>query len=111
MKTTLTPSSFVQAFRIMNRIENFSYDGLEALFNYFEDIEQATGEEMELDVVAICCEYAESTAEEIASDYSIDLSEAEGDDEEIKSIVEEYLNENTMLVAKLDNGSFVYAQF
>ena len=95
----------------MNRTENFSYDGLEALFYLFEQLEQDSGEEMELDVIAICCEYAESTAEEIASDYRIDLSEAEGDDEEIESIVEDYLNENTMLVAKLDNGNFVYAQF
>jgi len=111
MKTTLTLSSFDQAFLFMGRTENFSYNGLEALFNHFEEIEQATGEEMELDVIAICCEYAESTAEEIASDYSIDLSEAEGDEEEIENIVEEYLNENTMLVAKLANGNFVYAQF
>lgn len=111
MKATITLSSFVQAFRTMNRTENFSYDGLEALFDYFEDLEQDTGEEMELDVIAICCEYAESTAEEIARDYRIDLSEAEGDEDEIESIVEDYLNEHTMLVAKLDNGSFVYAQF
>lgn len=111
MKTTVTLSTFVEAFRTMNRSENFSYDGLEALFNHFEELEQATGEEMELDVIAICCDYAESTAGEIASDYSIDLSEAEGDEDEIESIVEEYLNENTMLVAKLDNGSFVYVQF
>jgi len=111
MKTTTTLSSFVQAFRTMNRVEHFSYDGLEALFNYLEELEKDTGEEIELDVIAICCDYAESTAEEIASDYRIDLSEAEGDDDEIESIVEEYLNENTMLVAKLDNGNFVYAQF
>lgn len=111
MKTTLTLSSFVQAFRSMGRGEHFSYEGLESLFNHLEELEQDTGEEMELDVIAICCEYAESTAEEVASDYSIDLSEAEGDEDEIESIVEEYLNENTMLVAKLDNGSFVYAQF
>lgn len=111
MKTTLTLSSFVQAFRTMNRAENFSYDGLEALFNYFEEIEDATGEEMELDVIAICCDYAESTTEEIASDYRIDLSEAEGDEDEIENIVEEWLNENTILVAKLSNGSFVYLQF
>lgn len=110
MKTTLTLSSFVQAFCATGRTEHFSYDGLKALFNYFEDIEQG-GEEMELDVIAICCEYAESTPEEIASDYRIDLSEAEGDEDEIESIVEEYLNDHTLIVAMLGNGSFVYAQF
>ena len=111
MKTTLTLSSFVQAFRTMNRTENFSLDGLEALFNYFEELEQDTGEEYELDVIALCCEFAESSVEDIISDYRIDVSEAEGDEEEIENIVEEHIQDNTMFVAKLDNGSFVYAQF
>lgn len=108
MKTTVTFSTFAQAFRDMNRPDNFSREGLKALFDFLEDMEDQTGEEYELDVIALCCEFAESRIEEIIRDYSIDLS---GDEEEIVDIVEDYLNENTMLVAKLDSGSFVYAQF
>lgn len=111
MKTTVYFSDFVQAFQDMNRYENFSREGLKALFDFLEDMEDQTGMEYELDVIALCCEYYESTAEELIQDYSIDVSEAEGDEEEQEDIVEDYLNENTMLVAKLDNGSFIYAAF
>lgn len=111
MKTSVSFSDFLQAFQDMNRSANFSREGLKSLFDFLEDMEDQTGEEYDLDVIALCCEFAESSIEEIISDYSIDVSEAEADEEEIEEIVEEYLNDNTMLVGKLDNGSFVYAQF
>ena len=111
MKTTVTFSQFCDAFRAMNRNENFSYEGKKALFDFLEEMEEQTGEEYELDVIALCCEFAESDVGELIADYGIDVSEAEGDEEEIEQIVEEYLEENTMIVGKLDNGSFVYAQF
>lgn len=111
MKTTVTFSDFCDAFRSADRNENFSYEGKRALFDFLEDWEDQAGEEYELDVIALCCEYAESDVDELIADYDIDVSEAEGDDEEIERIVEEYLEENTMIVGKLDNGSFVYAQF
>lgn len=111
MKTSVNFSTFVQAFRDMNRSDNFSREGLEALFDFLEDVESDTGIEYELDVIALCCEYYESTAADLIQDYQIDVSEAEGDEEEMAEIVEEYLQENTLLVGKLDNGSFVYAAF
>ena len=54
----------------MDRRENFSYNGLKALYEYFEQYEEDTGAEIELDVIAICCEYTEyETAIEAASNY------------------------------------------
>jgi hypothetical protein len=38
---------------------NFSYEGKKALFDYLEEYEAETGEEIELDTVALCCEYSE----------------------------------------------------
>lgn len=58
MKTTITFSDFVNAFK-KTRSDNFSHEGLRALFDYFEDYEESTGEEIELDVIAICCDYTE----------------------------------------------------
>lgn len=110
MKTSVSFSEFCDAFRDMNRNENFSYEGKKALFYFLEDMEEQTGEEYELDVIALCCEFAESDVAELIADYGIDVSEAE-DDEEKAEIVEDYLNDHTMVVGKLDNGSFVYAQF
>lgn len=110
MKTSVNFSQFCDAFVIMNRNENFSYDGKRALFDFIEEMDDETGSETELDVIALCCEYYESSVEELIADYNIDVTEAEYDEEKA-SIVEEYLNDNTMVVGNLGNGSFVYAVF
>lgn len=105
MKTTLTFSSFCDAFREMGRDDQFSYAGKSALFDHLEEV----APDMDLDVIALCCEYVESDVDNIISDYGIDVSEAEDDDEQA-DIVEEYLQENTLLVARIGTD-FVFAQF
>lgn len=71
MKTSVNFSQFVDAFRLMNRENNFSYDGLRALYDYLEDYEEQTGAEVSLDVIALCCKYVEyENFEEFKKDYS-----------------------------------------
>lgn len=111
MKTSVNFSQFCDAFRAADRNENFSYDGKRALYEFLEEMADQTGEEIELDVIAFCCEYCESTVEELAADYRIDVTDTEGDEDEVEAIVEEFLNDNTIIVGKLGNGSFVYAAF
>lgn len=106
MQTTVTFSEFCDAFRDMERNENFSYAGKRALFAYLEEVTEG---EYELDVIALCCEYYEQDLDGIISDYSIDVSDAEDDDEKA-DIVEEYLQDNTCLVARIGTD-FVYAAF
>lgn len=110
MKTSVNFSQFCDAFRDADRNENFSYDGKRALYDFLEEMADSTGEEYELDIIALCCEFAESDVEELIAYYSIDVSEAE-DDENKAELVEEYLQNNTMVAGKLKDGSFVYAQF
>jgi hypothetical protein len=108
MKQTITKSDFRDAFRKMGRNNQFSYEGLGILFDYFELYEEETGAEVELDVIAICCEYAEATWEEIAEDYGIDV---EGLDEtDTQSEVMNYLELNTVIVGEVAGGC-VYRQF
>lgn len=59
MQKSITRSDFSDAFRDMGRATQFSYDGLTALYDYFTEYEGDTGCTIELDVIAICCEYAE----------------------------------------------------
>ena len=59
MKSTVSEHDFTQAFVDMNRGDNFSPDGRVALFDYLEQLEEDIGEEFELDVIALCCEYCE----------------------------------------------------
>ena len=52
---------------------NFSYEGLHALFEYIEEVEDDIGEEFEFDMVGICCDYTEyDSLEDFNADYSSD---------------------------------------
>lgn len=114
MKTTVSRYEFERAFVDADRKENFTYEGLNALFEYLAEYEEQTGEEIELDVIAICCEYCEEPAEYIARNYSIDFSHLDAEDadyeEQCKEAVRYYLTENTTLVGETSTG-FVYACF
>jgi hypothetical protein len=110
MKTTVDFSDFREAFRNYGRADSYTREGLEMLFNHFEELESDTGTEMELDVIAICCDYDETHWEDVASNYSIDLSDCEDDDDKIEA-VREYLSDNTMLVGEPLPGTFLYVVF
>lgn len=108
MKTTVSNHDFVEAFRAYDRLDNFSFEALDLLFSYFEECEDSTGQEIELDVVAICCEYCEADTDDIIADYRIDVDGM--DDDEKLEAVREYLQDNTTLVGETATG-FVYAAF
>ena len=101
MKQTIYFTNFVDAFKAYNRMDNFSYDALKAIFEYLESIEEATGEELELDVIAICCDFSEMTQTEFRNAYTI------YDDETI----EDYISYNGGWYTILDNGNVVFTQF
>ena len=70
MKTTVSKTDFVDAFTKM-RQSNFSYEGLIALYDYLENFEEDTDKEIELDVIAFCCDYTEyENLEEYKKSYS-----------------------------------------
>lgn len=101
MKQTVNFSDFVDAFRAYDRYDQFGYQALMVIFEHLEEIENSTGQELELDVVAICCDYATDNWENIAENYSIDLSDFD-DEEEKQEAVIEYLNENTIVLGQTD---------
>jgi len=51
--------------------KNFSYEGKRALFDYLEEYEESTGEQLELDPIAFCVEYTEyENFKELKNNYS-----------------------------------------
>jgi hypothetical protein len=58
MITTVNIHDFREAFRT-TRPDNFSYDGLAALFDYLEELSDDMGEHIELDVISLCCYWTE----------------------------------------------------
>ena len=98
MKQTINEFDFVQAFKEL-RPNNFSKAGLFALFDYLEQLEDDIGEETELDVIALCCEYAEyDSLAEFREDYGEDYNTMQ--DIEYHSTV-----------IMIDNESFIIQQF
>lgn len=109
---TVNLHQFRQAFVDMGRKNQFSYAGLEILFDYLEELSDDIGEPIELDVIALCCEYEESHYSDIADYYRIDLSEADGDADDELEIVFHYLENNTNVCGYAGKtGNIVYAAF
>lgn len=85
MYIELTETMFKDEFRKADRLENFSYEGLSALYDYLTELEEETGEPMELDVIALCCEFNEEPLEEVLDNYNLESLEE--------------LHDNTLVVA------------
>lgn len=99
MKKSINFSQFCDAFVNMGRNDSFSYEGKKALFDYLEAYEDETGIEIELDVIALCCEYTEyENTEEFNENYDI---EAETLDD---------IREHTQVI-DIDETSFIIQDF
>ena len=70
MKKSVSITDFMGAFE-KTRPANFTYEGLECLYNYLIDFERDTNTEIELDVIALCCDYSEyKNLDEYKQNYS-----------------------------------------
>jgi len=96
--------------------------GAFALAEYLEDYEDSTGEEMELDVVAIRCDFSEhANLQEWADEYFSDAQQAadtlnltldtngesfEEDEDETDEAIRKHINDNGTLI-EFDGGVIV----
>lgn len=108
-QTIDTVSSFRDEFRACGRADQFSYEALGLLFEYFEAYEMDTGEEIELDVVSICCDYTEDSPENICDQYGID-TEGMDEDEAIEEVIAT-LEANGAYVGKTNTGTIIYRNY
>jgi DNA-directed RNA polymerase sigma subunit (sigma70/sigma32) len=111
MKMTLSKDEF--RFQ-MNQIrpDNFSYEGQGMLFDFLEEID----EDMELDVIAICCDFTESNFQEVANELDEDEDEITEecyglDEEETAQKIAEYLENKTTVLGVTSDNSIVYLNF
>lgn len=99
MIKTITEFDFVKSFDDYNRSSNFTVAGRKALFEMLEEFSP----EMELDPIAICCDFTEyASLEEWKQDYEY---VAEDEDEEDDYALD-YLRDRT-IVLELDNGGLI----
>lgn len=93
------------------RPDNFSNEGLSALYDYLTDWEEEIGEESELDVIAICSDFSEYNSVEEAYEDLIGNYEELGEDDEERE--EEALSEleSRTTVIPMDNGGIIIQRF
>lgn len=68
MHKTVNEYHFIAEFESI-RPENFSRPALRTLFEYLTELEEDLGESIELDVIALCCDWAEYTRDELAAQF------------------------------------------
>jgi hypothetical protein len=95
MKKTVSKYDFERAFKAM-RPDNFSNAGLSELYDYLEQLEQDCDFELELDVIALCCDYSEDSLSNVLEDYGLESIEE--------------LRDNTTVI-EIDSETVIFAQF
>jgi hypothetical protein len=112
MKQTVNKYQFAEAFKTAGRGDQFSYKGLDALFDWLEEEDDGG---YELDVIALCCDFSEyESAWRCATDYFTPSqyeelfanSKFDGKEERDESI-REYFEENTCVIYPSNGGIII----
>lgn len=103
MYKIISQCDFINEFERCGRGNQFSRTALRELYNFLEDCnEDEKG--MEMDVICLCCDFAESTLDELRELY-FDAEDKVNDDEVI-----EYMEKNTSVIWH-DGENVLYQQF
>jgi len=98
MYQNITFLDFTDTFRGHDRQDQFTYEGKRALYDYLCELEDYTGTPIELDVIALCCDFTEyDNFEDLQKDYG-----------NISSI--EHLRDHTQ-VLEVEGGGLIIQQF
>ena len=108
---TVYPSDLYHLACKMARGDCYGYVGWKAIGNYLEELSEDTGEDIEIDIIAICCENgmaesAEDAYMQFDHLHGVDLPEEEAwkelTEEKLETI-NEFLQKNTTLIICKDN--------
>ena len=92
-------------FDQFNRSENFSREAREDLYEYLEEL---FGDDYEVDIIGLCCEFAEDKIDDIICYYQIDIDQ---DEDKLQQVLD-YLNDHTSVVGCTNNDECIlYANF
>ena len=110
MKTTLTTNDIVNALRA-DEYAGWSHWEALALAEYFEEYEEETGEELELDTVAIRCEFSayadlHNWAELCMTEEELEvlIKDAETKEEEEEAIRDYIIMRGTLIERQIEDG-------
>ena len=107
----INESDLIDEFKSF-RPDNFSPEGLRRLFDYLNDLSDDLGEDIELDVIAICCEYSEYSFNEVYQTFAGKDQQTKIDSlddlDEVAGVLKECLeSEGYEVVLELSEGFIV----
>ena len=79
--TTVSKGDLIDMFAKMGRGNQFSNAALDELYDHLESVSEDTGKDIQIDVIALCCEYSEYTLEEFIEDRDIDIEDLDIEDD------------------------------
>lgn len=62
-------ADFLASFKGAGREDSFSYEGKCILFDYLENLSEVIEKPIELDIIALCCEYEELSIADLIETY------------------------------------------
>ena len=98
MKQSVSFTDFTRAFHDYGRGKQFTFAGFKALFAFLEDLEDEGVEEMELDVIALCCDFSEYESLEALQYEWVDIKDMED------------LHDSTIVIM-IDDTRFIIANY
>ena len=116
---SINQNQFINAFKDSDTYkDNFSYNGLIALYDYLDQLSDSTEQDIELDIVAIACDYSEC---ETAHDHAVNYFDYEGmifdengdetmTNDEVEASAIDYL-ENRTTVITFEGGVIINSNF
>ena len=108
MKITINESIFKEQFRLHGRKDQFSSNGLTALYDY---LEEAYGEDSEyeynLDVIGLCCEFSEyDNVLDAGLNYNRLLNDKSLTEDEREKNALQFLSDHTLVIT-FDGGIII----
>lgn len=98
---------FQRSFADYGCSDDFTYEGIKALFHYFEEMEKGSSKPIVIDVITICCDYSEYDSAIDAMNVYVD-GEGYGDIDEKAAL--SWLQDKTITLV-CDNGHVIIKNF
>ena len=102
MKQILNTNESVQVL-LCDHYANWTHAEAEAIIEYYEQLEDELDEEIELDVVAIRCEFRAVTIEQVIADY-------DGCPDELTEILD-WLSDRTIVLHPHQDDTIIIQEF
>jgi hypothetical protein len=99
MKQTITESMFINEMKAI-RPDNFSYEGLQELFSYLDEIDS----DLEFDPIAICCDFSQCSLREFKDAFPAIEGIMIDEGLTLEDSIQYYIEENGYWFAFVEGG-------